>query len=607
MKSEKEIIDKLITTPYEKVLKKLSHIQSIIKESKDKRFDTAYSDLEWVIRKIKSHDLYSYSMNIDNELLNESNPKLKHLIDYIMRNSELSRNTFQRSDAYMKIRKGMTFGELKEKKKSLKANETQMKNIQKMRSKHFSNIDQHLRSRSFGNEPKRNEKRKMSKAMAKAIELKRRRLSTLGLSNNITELISLVEDKEKVTSYSNTNVNQKALSLSISENSCNSNNSTKSNASTNAFSITDMPIIMFDDISSMSFDIFSFEEKYGYSRVLPLIGNFIFTKFNLDAYIVAPKLPLFLSSISSGYHESSVYHNAIHGADVSQTLTTFFLNSPISTLLHLSPEDLIATFTASLAHDIGHPGRNNAFQINALTEIAIIYNDVSVLENFHCSLLFKILQDDSCNIFSNYTNLDFRKMRKRVINMILATDMFNHGKVFGTVRSKMKQNNYEIVIDDKTTPFDEQQEYLDCLLHIADISHNAKSFALTSKWVSLLNEEMLRQGDKEKELGIKVSYLCDRNCVDLPKSQIGFINAFIIPSFELLLQMSQGTLKGYLDNAKENLKVWERKNEEGKEKKESSSSSSTNDEANPLYIIEEKNNCNSINNDECKYGRNTII
>ena len=71
--------------------------------------------------------------------------------------------------------------------------------------------------------------------------------------------------------------------------------------------------------------------------------------------------------------------------------------------------------------------------------------------------------------------------------------------------------------------------------------------------------------------------------------------------------MSQGTLKGYLDNAKENLKVWERKNEEGKEKKESSSSSSTNDEANPLYINEEKNNCNSINNDECKYGRNTII
>ena len=111
------------------------------------------------------------------------------------------------------------------------------------------------------------------------IELKRKRLSTLGLSNNITELISLVEDKEKVTSYSNTNVNQKALSLSISENSCNSNNSTKSNASknANAFSITDMPIIMFDDISSMTFDIFSFEEKYGYSRVLPLIGNFIFT------------------------------------------------------------------------------------------------------------------------------------------------------------------------------------------------------------------------------------------------------------------------------------------------------------------------------------------
>ena len=223
--------------------------------------------------------------------------------------------------------------------------------------------------------------------------------------------------------------------------------------------------------------------------------------------------------------------------------------------------DLIATFTAALSHDLGHPGRNNNFQINAFTELALMYNDVSVLENYHCSLLFKILKNENNNIFSNYSTLDFRKMRKRVIGMILSTDMFNHGKVFGKMRSKMLQNNFVISIDSKEeNSFSEQQEYLECLLHIADISHNAKSFEMTTKWVDLLTEEMLCQGDKEKELGMQISFLCDRTKVDLPKSQIWFINAFIIPSFEFLDSLTKKKLEVYLINARENLKQWEEKN-----------------------------------------------
>ena len=75
---------------------------------------------------------------------------------------------------------------------------------------------------------------------------------------------------------------------------------------------------------------------------------------------------------------------------------------------------------------------------------------------------------------------------------------------------------------------------------------------------------MMIQGDTERESGISVSYMCDRSKVDIRKSQIGFINAFIIPSFELLCVMTKEKLKGYLDNAKSNLKVWEKKNEENK-------------------------------------------
>ena len=184
--------------------------------------------------------------------------------------------------------------------------------------------------------------------------------------------------------------------------------------------------------------------------------------------------------------------------------------------------DLIATFTAALSHDLGHPGRNNNFQINAFTELALMYNDVSVLENYHCSLLFKILKNENKNIFSNYSTLDFRKMRKRVIGMILSTDMFNHGKVFGKMRSKMLQNNFVISIDSKEeNSFSEQQEYLECLLHIADISHNAKSFEMTTKWVDLLLRKCSVRVTKRKNLECKLVFCATEQKLIYQKVKLG--------------------------------------------------------------------------------------
>ena len=39
-------------------------------------------------------------------------------------------------------------------------------------------------------------------------------------------------------------------------------------------------------------------------------------------------------------------------------------------------------------HDVKHPGYNNDFMIKKDTEIALTYNDKSVLENYHISTAF---------------------------------------------------------------------------------------------------------------------------------------------------------------------------------------------------------------------------
>ena len=51
------------------------------------------------------------------------------------------------------------------------------------------------------------------------------------------------------------------------------------------------------------------------------------------------------------------------------------------------------------------------YQINARTEIAVRYNDISPLENHHCAISFKILSQPECNIFANCTPEVFKQIR----------------------------------------------------------------------------------------------------------------------------------------------------------------------------------------------------
>ena len=53
-------------------------------------------------------------------------------------------------------------------------------------------------------------------------------------------------------------------------------------------------------------------------------------------------------------------------------------------------------------------------------------------------------------------------------------------------------------------------------------------------WVELLSNQFWLQGDKEKALNLPVSFLCDRNDTNVPKSQVGFIKGFIIPTFDII-------------------------------------------------------------------------
>ena len=123
------------------------------------------------------------------------------------------------------------------------------------------------------------------------------------------------------------------------------------------------------------------------------------------------KLKNFLIRVESGYHPSNPYHNNIHASDVTQAAFSFLTKGELAqypfnmndrhipfyivlvalTLpMLLTMQDMLSLILACLIHDYDHPGFNNAFLVNTNDPKAIRYNDISVLENHHCSAAFEV-------------------------------------------------------------------------------------------------------------------------------------------------------------------------------------------------------------------------
>jgi hypothetical protein len=261
------------------------------------------------------------------------------------------------------------------------------------------------------------------------------------------------------------------------------------------------------------------------------------TEFNFQM----PILCSFLRAVEGNYLPNP-YHNNTHAADVLQTLNT---------MLQLggkdyasSPLDIFSILVASAIHDVKHPGLNNNFQINSRSELAIQYNDVSVLENYSITWFFsKILgtaKDFTVDILSGLSKEQFSRARSIIVRSVLETDMTHH---FALLK---KMGIHQEMLKDKTAAdwlqpynndgvnFDPSMDMLCFLLHQADISNPAKPFPLFEEWADRILEESYSQGEREVSLMLPVSPLCDRETTDKKQSQIGFIKFVVQPSYQLL-------------------------------------------------------------------------
>jgi len=243
---------------------------------------------------------------------------------------------------------------------------------------------------------------------------------------------------------------------------------------------------------------------------------------------------------------------------------------------------------------VKHPGRNNSFQVNSFSDLALIHNDTAVLENEHSSHSFKLMiqgssgELDNLNFLRHVTPSKFAEMRKRIVESVLHTDMSKHFATVAKIKCEAAGKSWDEIDRDI------RWEVLMYMLHLADISNPGKhcmslpkhctlkgishylslSLRLTvakgdpmfKLWTDRCLQEFFAQGDMERELGLPISPNCDRNKTEKPDSQIGFINFVVKPAYEVLADIIPAVGENILPVIESNLMYWE--DQKGREETE---------------------------------------
>ncbi|XP_015275225.1 PREDICTED: high affinity cGMP-specific 3',5'-cyclic phosphodiesterase 9A [Gekko japonicus] len=237
-------------------------------------------------------------------------------------------------------------------------------------------------------------------------------------------------------------------------------------------------------------------------------------------------LKRWLLCINDNYRNNP-FHNFRHCFCVTQMM--YSMISLCSLQVKLSQADILMLMTASVCHDLDHPGYNNTYQINAQTELAVRYNDISPLENHHCAVAFQILAQPECNIFSNIEQEPFKRIRQGIITLILATDMARHAEILDSFKAIL--DNFDYSNEEHVTRLKM------VLIKCCDISNEVRPMEVAEPWVDCLLEEYFMQSDREKSEGLPVAPFMDRDKVTKPTAQIGFLKFVLIPMFEIITKL----------------------------------------------------------------------
>ncbi|CAH1108660.1 unnamed protein product [Psylliodes chrysocephalus] len=297
---------------------------------------------------------------------------------------------------------------------------------------------------------------------------------------------------------------------------------------------------LLENCLAWEFDIFRLEEITKH-RPLQYLGMTLFNHFEVASVLNCDEKTLFnwLTVIEANYHTENTYHNSTHAADVMQATAGFLEKERMKSIMEQLDE--ATTLIAAAAHDLDHPGKSSAFLANSDSHLAILYNDVTVLESHHAALTFKLtLGDERINIFKNLDRETYKMARSNVVDMILATEMTKHfehlAKFVNVFCTKSSSSDLDSDVNEYPPLLSVPENVTlvkRMMIKCADVSNPTRPLRLCVEWARRITEEYFHQTDEEKNKGLPVVMpMFDRSSCSIPKSQIGFVDYIINDMFE---------------------------------------------------------------------------
>ena len=293
-------------------------------------------------------------------------------------------------------------------------------------------------------------------------------------------------------------------------------------------------------LTTFAWDVLSVESE---SVLMASIVSMLKKDDTLEIHRVdAERLETFLLKIRSSYHSANAYHNFEHGVCV---LHAAFVVNGLSQLYRriLGPLDVFALKLAALAHDVDHPGFNNDFEIKTQSRKALLYNDVSVLENHHASFLFATLRRPDCDVLANLDRPQYFDLRRTIVKAILATDMEKHSDHVQALRDASPEALLAPFLPPASgvpphTNHRQQQAaksrqfLVNVAVHLGDlINATHPDFDVAKTWGFRIVAEFQAQAKLEAHLGLPLSPTMTRleTTDDIAHAQIGFVDYVVKP------------------------------------------------------------------------------
>jgi GAF domain-containing protein len=257
----------------------------------------------------------------------------------------------------------------------------------------------------------------------------------------------------------------------------------------------------------------------------------------------------FVDAVRSGYRDNP-YHNYRHAVTVLHS--TYMVIAQGNAAQHLSRLQCLGMCVAALGHDINHGGFNNNYLKASYDDLALVYNDRSVLENMHASKTFRLLQDEKCNVLSGLSKDEFKEVRQLIVESILATDMAQHNDSLKALKEMVSSGVFDLGNDKH------KMKLITSIVHASDVSTPFFRFSITRKWAKAISIEFNTQVEYERKNGLPVSsYLETKDDAAFAKMNLAFGQHVVWPLWQTLREILDGPVfEHFYNGLQNNRKRW---------------------------------------------------